>query len=252
MRLDEVESQPGPTDEEACTRHFVQVMDDATNTQMADEAGDPAILEPSAADALTGACHLLERIGQSNPSLVRGPLDAARQHWIGTPQHAPSPAAPPAPVRERFIGAEDASTLPPSTKPFDLGLFTSTATRSGLSMWRAYLDLNRGSDLYPLPWYTWEVRVSEVCSVLDITSAREWAEFVAAYPRTEGGLLYPDWHKVVGAFDAVHMTARAVVATQGFNFPTPRGLTAATYWGLESTLWLRWRFDSVRLRETTR
>jgi hypothetical protein len=251
-QLDAEASQTGDTDVDELTRQLVQVMGFYTDTEMAAEAGDLATLAPSEADELTGACRLLRHLGREAPALVSGPLDTARQLWIGTAPPTPSPEDPPAPSRERFIQAQDASAVPASTKPSSLGLYTSTATRSGLSMWRAHLDLYYGSDLYPLPWYTWEVRASAESSILEIASAREWAEFVGEYARDEGGLLYPDWRAVAGDFDAVHVTARAVVAMQGFNLPTARGTTAATYWDLESTLWLRWRFDSVRLRDVTR
>jgi hypothetical protein len=48
------------------------------------------------------------------------------------------------------------------------------------------------------------------------------------------------------------MTLAAIVATQGFTFASPAGPIAAAYWDLETTLWLRWRFETVTLREVLR
>lgn len=119
-------------------------------------------------------------------------------------------------------------------------------------MWRTYLDLFYGSGLYPLPWYTWELRgPCEKASVLEITTAQEWAVFVEAYAMSARGMIYPDWRKVAAEFDGVHLTLRAIVAMQGFNFPTARGTTAAGYFDVESTLWLHWHFTGAHLSEIT-
>jgi hypothetical protein len=62
----------------------------------------------------------------------------------------------------------------------------------------------------------------------------------------------PDWSAVSRDVDAVHVTLPAIVAAQGFGLRTARGITAPAFWDVESTLWLRWRFASARLLETTR
>lgn len=59
-------------------------------------------------------------------------------------------------------------------------------------------------------------------------------------------MLYPDWRAVAQRYDAVHMTLRAIAATQGLLFPTDEGQIAPTFWDVESTFWLRWCFRSVR------
>jgi len=120
-------------------------------------------------------------------------------------------------------------------------------------MWRTYLDLYHGSDLYPLPWFTWETKAAVGgAAVLEITTANDWAAFVAAYSRADAGMIYPDWVRVASDFAGIHMTLRAVAATQGFVFETGCGLTAPAFWDIESTLWLRWCFESVRLVDITR
>ena len=120
-------------------------------------------------------------------------------------------------------------------------------------MWRTYLELFHGSDLYPLPWYVWELHASErECPVLHITSAAEWAAFVTTYPQSHRELIYPDWRGVARDFSGVHMTLRAIAATQGYSFQTPQGRTAPPFWDIESTLWLRWCFESCQLVDVTR
>jgi hypothetical protein len=242
-----------------------------TNTSMAtsarQEVGDLAVIAPDAADEITASCRLLSELARDEPGLVGGPMARRSQHWIAVgrpashdelprpdelpaPDEMPAPSGVPGPARSRFVDAHAAASIAPSTKPFDLGLYTSTATRRGRSMWRTYLDMFRGSNLYPLPWYTWELSAGDI-PVLEIVSAHEWARFVETYHRPSGGLIYPDWQAVATDYDAVHLSLSALVAIQGLNFPTARGLTAATFWDVESTLWLRWRFSSMRLLDVT-
>jgi hypothetical protein len=116
-------------------------------------------------------------------------------------------------------------------------------------MWRAYLDLYRGSDLFPLPWQVWSLPAATSPSrIREITSAADWAALVERYPRPGADVIYPDWAAAAGdGIDAVHLTLRAVVAVQGFSFPTRSGLSAPGFWDVETTLWLRWAFDRPRL-----
>ena len=223
--------------------HVVTVLQTATNTSMTPAGGRPAVLAPAAADALTRDSRLVAALAADHPPLVAGPWDRARQHWVGTARHHD-------PDRARFDPARAATSGP---KPFGLGLHTSTATRQGPSMWRTYLDLYHGSDLYPLPWSTWELRPDDGdVSVLHITGAGDWAAFVDRYAPTAGPAMSPDWAAVSRDVDAVHVTLPAIVAAQGFGLRTARGITAPAFWDVESTLWLRWRFASARLLETTR
>ncbi|MFF3712878.1 hypothetical protein [Streptomyces phaeochromogenes] len=49
----------------------------------------------------------------------------------------------------------------------------------------------------------------------------------------------------------MHVTLRAIVATQGLRFPVKGGATVPPYWDIESVLWLRWCFSSTRFVEVT-
>ncbi|MBT2385884.1 hypothetical protein [Streptomyces sp. ISL-11] len=238
------------SDVDAGLRHFTAVMAWWTEPEMAAAlAGGPAVIDPSEADEAAESCRLLRHLARDERSLVLGPLERARQHWIGTSPHELMPSRQPALARERFV-APHAEPIPPSTKPFHLGLYTSTAQRGGPSMWRMYLD--QGSTLHPLPWHTWALQVTDpTAEVVEISSASAWAAFVGRYPLVHDGSVFPDWRKVAEDYAGVHMTLRAIVATQGLRFPVTDGLAAAPYWDVESVLWLRWHFSSPRLVEIT-
>ena len=83
--------------------------------------------------------------------------------------------------------------------------------------------------------------------VLEISTAVEWVRFVMTYPKARNGLLYPDWRLATGSWDTVHMTLRAVAATQGIWFSEGPQVTAAPYWDVESTFWLRWAFTGAQM-----
>ncbi len=218
---------------------FVSVLGSCTNTSLPGGAESPVPIAAAEADEIVGDCLLLEGLARDEPTLVRGPLDRDRQQWIATGRHRS------APERSAFTDTPPAAL---STKPFELGLFTSTATtRQRRSCWRTLID--RGSSLYPPPWHVWDIEVSAGASVLEISSAREWAEFVEAYAIAKADLIYPDWPKVASDHDGVHLTLSAIAAIQGFNLETGHGLTAAAFWDVESTLWLRWVFGATRLSQ---
>ena len=152
-----------------------------------------------------------------------------------------------------FVSADAPSVSRPSTKPAGLGIFTSTAANNGCSMWRTFLEIGTEASLHPRPWAVWDVRPSyDRPKVCEIDSAQTWCDLVQAYATLADGLLYPNWRAIAVDLDGVHMTLAAIVATQGFQFPNPAGPIAATYWDVEATLWLNWRFESVALREILR
>src|SRR5205085_6511005 len=120
----------------------------------------------------------------------------------------------------------------------------------GRSMWHVFLDTGREDGLHDRLWAVWDLGLdSGRVDVYEISSAASWCQLVLACPTRAGGRLYPDWRAIAADFDGIHMTLAAIVATQGFTLRTPEGPIAPTYWDLETTLWLRWRFDSAALRE---
>jgi hypothetical protein len=180
---------------------------------------------------------------------VRGPLGSELQYWtaVSKPPHLPRGQAHLG--QQSFVAVGALSTPPPSTKPFGFGLYTSSGGLPARGMWRSFLQLQGGSTLLPRPWHTWQARISPAASVREIASATDWATFVHAFPRRHGELLFPDWQAVAVRHDGVHMSLRAIVATQGVQLMTSEGVLAATYWDVESTFWLRWRLEDTALVE---
>lgn len=234
---------------DAGLRHFTSVVSLWTEPETVAQTGGLTVIEPADADEVADSCALLRHLSRDEPSLVRGPLDRTRQHWIGTGPHQLMSSRQPTLARKWFTTPRR-GPIPPSTKPFRLGLYTSTAQRNGPGMWRMYLD--QGSSLHPRPWHTWELQATDpAAAVLEITGAGDWAAFVGRYALVHGGAVFPDWDKVAQDYAGVHVTLRAILATQGFRFAVRDGLTAPPYWDIESVLWLRWCFSSVRLVEVT-
>jgi hypothetical protein len=213
---------------------------------MTPSAGHSATLDPVEADAETGQSSLLRALREAEPSLTVGPLDCTRQQWIATARHASEATA--APEEGNFMSPTEAATF--TVTPWRGGLYTSTASSTGVSTWRYYLDAYRGSMLFPLPWQTWKLPAAG--RVREIVGAGDWVSFVGRYPRVHEGLVYPDWEAAARDFDGLHMSLQGVVAVQGFTFQLGPYVTAPGYWDAETTYWLRWAFGAPQLLETTR
>lgn len=230
-RLDELDIPDPPTSGGPSDRrlqHFVVVMSSFTDARMEAECIGPAVVSPDVADTWAGGSELLRSIAGDEPYLVDGPVRLGMQEWIATGRHGP--AVP--------------------TEMHSRAFYTSTAARNGPSMWRTYLNLHYAPELFPLPWRTWRLEVDPSAAVLEIASARDWVEFVERHPTRDAQLVKPDWERASRDYAGVHLTLRAIVATQGFAFPIAHGLTEPQYWDVESTRWLSWRFGSPVLVET--
>lgn len=235
--------------------HFITVVERITNTSITgtNDTSDVDILpcvSAAAADAVLKNSHLLARLEEAAPEIVTGPLRFDLQYWVGIENRSGAPKRELTLSESHFIGVSDAVPMKASTKPFYVGLFTSTGVLGTYGMWRIYLDRYECSALDPRPRRTWAVELHDNVVVHEIASASQWVDFVLSHPRRERELLFPDWSSVARRCDGVHMTLRAIAATQGLYFPTEQGLIAAPYWDVESTFWLRWCFDSVKLVET--
>jgi hypothetical protein len=202
-----------------------------------------AAVTPGAADGIAGDCRLLAEIERFDSSLVIGPMDGARQHWTTSGRSAWNGEPP---SERHFVApqVDQGATI----KPRYCGLYASTASAGGLSMWKILLGPG-GSMMYPLPRYTWELDVDEPVAVAEITSATSWAELVCAHPRRVDGLVYPDWVSISRSFDAVHITLPTIAAAQGFSLITKDGTIPPAFWDVETTFWLRWCFSDARLVE---
>lgn len=224
--------------------HFVRVLHSYYPSSM----GPPgsAVIEPAEADGLIDSSRLMASISNEAPSLADGPLLRKHQHWIATRRHTPSQGQVPKPTKSKFGDPRHADDRGRSSlSPVRVGLSTSTPAPSGNSMWEMYLDLFHSESTFG-PRFVWNLETLDV-PVLEVHSATDWVRFGEDYGRNVDGLIYPDWAKVTEAFAGVHLTARAVAATQGFSFETESGITAPAFWDVEQTLWLRWVFNMVSL-----
>ncbi len=240
-RFEELDAEPATNSgqEKAASRlgHFVRVMSRWTDSLVETEVGAGAVVAPDRADALAGNSQLLAGIGELDASLATGPMSRAGQHWTPGGQSALTGEPP---SEKRFIAPMAAQ--PPAVKPFGCGLYTSTVTAAGVSMWRAFLGPG-GSDRVPLPRFTWEMEIDGDVNIVEIGSATAWVEFVNAHALVRGDQVYPDWIEITRSCDAVHFTVSAIAAAQGFCFNTALGTIPAAFWDVESTFWLRWCFS---------
>jgi hypothetical protein len=224
--------------------HFVSVMSRWTDAVVEIEVGPGATITPAAADAQVNGSRLLAEIEEFDASLVTGPMDRARQHWTPSGRSAWSGEGP---SQTGFIGLR-ADRLA-AVKPFGFGLYTSTSSVTGISMWRAFLGPG-GSTALPLPRYTWELEIDKDVTVAEIKNATAWVDFVSAHAYIIDDLVFPDWIDIARNFDAVHFTLPMIAAVQGFCFCTESGTIPAAFWDIETTFWLRWRFPNARVVET--
>jgi hypothetical protein len=208
-------------------------------------AGEAHRWQPADADRELEDCRLLARLQSAVPEIVVGPLAGSRQFWISAEKPSGLPPGNPVLDKEHFRTVE-AAPQSYSTKPFHVGLYTSTGFAGApQGMWRTYLDIETGSTI----WRLWALTPRRDASVLEIVSAVDWCTFIDSAPAERAGLVYPDWQAATKKYDAIQMTARAIVAIQGFYFDVASGITAPTYWDVETTFWLRWRFTACDLVE---
>lgn len=222
---------------------FIRVTSSATSA--GPTGGRLAPVSSVVADETLSRSKLLGRLRRRAPEVSNPPLQRT-QYWInaGKPPHLPRP--PKRLERAHFVEAHTHDDLPPSTKPFYLGLYTCTATLATYGMWWCYLQLNEGSTLFPRPHRIWSLEAAVSARVLEIETASEWVDFVRANPLQHEGLVYPSWRNAARRWDAIHMTVGAVAATQGISFTTDGAVTAPCYWDVETTLWLHWVFPTVQ------
>jgi hypothetical protein len=240
-------------DQRLCAQitHFADVMSRQSDAFMDYEAGHGAMIDPAAADAIMANCRLLGDIAEREPSLIVGPVQARRQHWTRTGRNALPSGEIQAPRETEFIVPSSALEHKPGIKPFHLGLYTSTATSIGCSMWKVLFG-PRGSMIYPRPWYTWELEVDRDVKVAEIRGATEWVEFVRTRARISDGVVRPDWARIAREFDGIHVTLPLIAAAQGFHFNTAHGVIPPAFWDVETTFWVRWCFSSSRLVEAVK
>jgi hypothetical protein len=225
--------------------HFIRTI--SAITPPGNDAQAPPPVAAHSADEILATSKLLERLRERAPEVAVGPLSRREQYWIATgrPAHLPPRQGPLDP--KQFVEVTADTSVPPSTKPFEVGLYTSTAVFGTFGMWWCFLELNRESTLFPHPWTIWALEAASDTAVLEIASATEWVDFVSAEPLASEGVLYPDWKAVAARWHGIHMGATAVAATQGIRFSADGHVVAPPYWDVESTLWLHWSFTGHQI-----
>ncbi len=229
--------------------HCIRILSRVTARRpVPDSERQPVFLSHEADEAMR-QCQVLTELEQKIPSVVRGPLDCEHQAFTHTVKPRWTTQRSHVPSRDEFVDVETWTPRRVSTKPFDLGIFTSTTIDGEFDMWRRYLESHGGSTLYSKPWHTWEFVIASEVPVYEVSSASDWVRLVETYPLQQSGLVYPDWKAIGLTWSAVHMTLRAACAIQDFSFAIDEKVSAPAYWDVESTLWLHWSFDSASSRD---
>ena len=173
-------------------------------------------------------------------------LDRTEQVWAG--RTADPPAA------GRF--SVDLSRLHDEAPKPRRALWTSTRTSPSLSPW---LDHPERADIVHL----WRVAVSPTARIAEIHSPEEWFALAHAYPERAPGFVYtglknrpasakrldPDWRKVAEEWDGVHLSVGGWLTAEDVAYESNGSRTELRGWEMESTVWLRWSFDSVEAIE---
>jgi hypothetical protein len=203
-------------------------------------------VSPSSADAAVAQSRALHVLSEVAPWLDQGPTATSYdQRWIATQRAAWLPARDDKPSKDMFVEPAEVDVAGLLARPPRFGLFTCSATADYPGMWRTYLEINPLSGLADKPWRTWRLAFPPSIKIAQIDSAQAWANLIDQHPVTSGPWVYPDWRSIASTFDAVHLTPRAVLATEGLALKCADGLIHPTYWGVESTLWLRWKASST-------
>jgi hypothetical protein len=237
------ENLPGLTPREEVHRDMYQYISVLRRVFYVEEAWTPAI-EATEADAIVSASRLLARLGRSAPQIIDGELDWNSQYWLSTAKFPWSKPRDPNLSAANFVDISHAH-VPASTKPFYVGLYTYTGIFGSQGMWREYIERAVPGTGFGRPWHIWKLQVSRGARVWEVDSASAWADLNTSYPLAADGLIYPNWLSIAADYDAVHLSARAVAAIQGIRVKSQMGVIAPSYWDVESTLWLHWKFDAV-------
>ncbi len=180
---------------------------------------------------------------------MKGPLDLTSQYWIGRGSSTGRSGHISVLKKEHFITLSENLNIKAGTKPFSIGLFTSTSTHNTYGIWQIYINQYATSDFLKKPWRIWSIKSEKGVRIREITSANDWVELVLSHPFESQGLLFPDWKCLAKKYDAIHMTLKAILAIQGIYFSSKKGFIARSYWDIESTLWFHWQFEKVKLVE---
>ncbi len=173
-------------------------------------------------------------------------LDRTQQVWAATTADEPAPG--------RF--SADLSRMHDEAPKPRRALWTSTRTSASLSPW---LDHPERADIVHL----WRLAVSPAARVAEVHSPEDWCALALAHPYRARGFVFtglknrpssaqrldPDWTKVAEEWDGVHLSVGGWLTAEDVAYESKGGRTELRGWGMESTVWLRWSFDSAEAIE---
>ena len=205
------------------------------------------VVDPADVDDVVARSSALGQLQRVAPWLDSGPTGPDSGHvWIATTRPPWRPAGHPRPRRDHFTSPALLNDEQLVGRPIGAGLHTSSSSREYLGMWSSFLDLFSDGVLWGRPWTAWRLSTARPLAVAQITGAQDWAALVQQHGTVRADFLHPDWASMTSAYDAVHVTPTAVCAIEGLALETSAGVIRPMYWSVESTLWLRWCFDSVK------
>jgi hypothetical protein len=171
-------------------------------------------------------------------------VDRMHQVWVGRAGEAP--------IEGRLM--VDLSPFHAEAPKPRQAFWTCTRLSTLVSPWLESSEkLTRGPERF------WVVTASEAARVAEIHSPNQWSDLARAYPRTEPGSTFtttwprpesstrldPDWSKVAQDWDGVHLSVGGLLTAEDVPRQSGGLTTELRGWNMESTVWLRWSFDSV-------
>lgn len=222
---------------------FVRVMSAVSFRGTPD--GDVERATAERADEVASRSLMLARLLELAPWMTAGPnSDECEQVWIATQRPEWQSPARSIPTRDDFVTP---STLPNdlTKRPLAFGLYTSSANTEYRGMWDTFVRQNTTDALWRRPWITWRLGIAGTPRIYNITTARDWVALVERYPYMDEKWVHADWSKIGENYAGVHISPSAVFAVEGLAVSSQYGDIAPTYWDVESTIWLRWCFESI-------
>jgi hypothetical protein len=143
-------------------------------------------------------------------------------------------------------------------------LWTSTFIPATLSQWLQHPESRLEQAHRP-----WGLTVAGRARVFEVHSPEDWWELAHSYPceargfknaltphRSHPGAMTadrsarharvdPSWEAVAHDWDGVHVSMAGVMTAQDVSFERDAVVTELRGWDVESTVWLRWTFDSA-------
>ncbi|MGL5826291.1 MAG: hypothetical protein ACRCYU_15985 [Nocardioides sp.] len=228
---------------EEMARTFVEAVGDVAPESIADE--DAPIVDPDDVDSALGRSNALRRLRSAAPWLDDGPdSTAGQQLWLATARPDEQRAPQYTPVESAFRFPWPHNGWRPERGERG-GLSTTTGHSHFHGMWQHYVQLNC-SQIRGKPWMVWAVDPLPDVTLMRISSARDWVTLIDEHSLAGRTWVDPDWQSIAEVYDGVHFTPAAVCAIEGSAFASRAGTIRPTYWAVESTLWLRWRFAGFR------